>query len=206
MPLSNQDQDTEHKLLNLVAAGNEQAFSQLFYLHHQHVAAYVFKLTSSRELAEEVVQDVFIKIWGNRESLTEVKNFRTWLFVISKNHTLNCLRVIIKEKLKQNAFLKHQSLSIISEPVLMNTEGVTDFEEYEKAMDAISQLPPQQQKVFILRRLKNMKYQEIAQQLNVSRETVKSYLKLANSSIAKFIARRRSTLEFWLLILIAFHP
>jgi len=205
MPLPNQGRDTELELLYSVAAGNEQAFSELFYEHHQHLAAYVYKLTSSRELAEEVVQDIFMKIWDNRESLTEVKNFRTWLFVISKNHTLNCLRVIIKDKLKQKEFLKQESWSIISEPVLMNTGGIIDIEEYEKAMDAINQLPPQQQKVFILRRLKNMKYQEIAQQLSVSRETVKSYLKLANSSIAKFIASRRSTLEFWLLILIAFH-
>jgi DNA-directed RNA polymerase specialized sigma24 family protein len=83
--LPDQTSYDEKEILQKVSEGNEQAFSQLFHEHHQHLAAYVYKLTSSHELAEEVVLDVFLKIWTCRGSLIEVTNFRTWLYVISRN-------------------------------------------------------------------------------------------------------------------------
>jgi RNA polymerase sigma-70 factor (family 1) len=205
MSLPEQDQHIENELLLQVSAGDEQAFSKLFHQHHQHLAAYVYKLTNSRELAEEVVQDVFIRVWDCRLTLKEVKNFRAWLYVISKNYTLNCLRRIVKEKLMQKEWVNQQSTLAATEISLANFDSEREALEYNEALVAISQLPPQQQKVYILRRLKNMKYREIAQQLSVSRETVKSYLKLANSSIAKFAGSRGSTLEFWVLIILALH-
>jgi RNA polymerase sigma factor (sigma-70 family) len=194
--LPDQTSYDEKEILQKVSEGNEQAFSQLFHEHHQHLAAYVYKLTSSHELAEEVVLDVFLKIWTCRGSLIEVTNFRTWLYVISRNYTLNCLRRIVNERLKEKAWVSQQ-------PSFTGEDPVPDNDQYEKAVAALHQLAPQQQKVFMLRILKNMKYQEIAKHLNLSRETVKSYIKLANASVSKFARSRGSTLELWVLMLLA---
>ena len=198
MPLPDQDPYCEIEILHRVSEGNEKAFTQLFIQHHQHLAAYVDKLTGSRELAEEVVLDVFLKIWTSRQSLREITNFRSWLYVVSRNHTFNCLRRIVKEKLEKEAWLNNQS-AVEHETALGNTDI------YAKAIEAIGQLPPQQQKVFVLRRLKNMKYKDIASHLNVSRETVKSYIKLAYSSVSMFARGRRSTLESRILMILALH-
>ena len=91
----------ENDLLLRVAGGDEHAFSELFNTHHQLLGTHIYRITGSAELAEEVVQDVFLKIWLSRESLAAVQHFRAYLFVISKNHALNCLRKIAKERLRQ---------------------------------------------------------------------------------------------------------
>lgn len=193
MPLPEKTSITENELLCQVAAGNEQAFSQLFHIYHQRLAGYIYQLTASKELAEEVVQDVFMKIWITRESLGSVKQFDSWLFVISKNYALNALRKATQQRLKQLEWMTIQ-------PGEVDSPDSFDNDRYRAALEAIEQLPAQQQKVFILHRVKKLKYQDIATELHVSRETVKSYLKLANSSVTRFIRKRTST--FFVLIIL----
>jgi RNA polymerase sigma-70 factor (ECF subfamily) len=175
--------DTEKDLLFQVSSGDQSAFAQLFYRYHHQLGIYIFQLTSSREMAEEIVQDVFLKIWNNREALAKVDNFKAWLFVISKNHTLNCLRKLVKERQQQQQWLQGQE----TEQLLDETPSEEKFQLIDQA---ISQLPPQQKKVFMLSRYKRMKYEEIARELNLSRETVKYYLQTANATIAKFVNSR----------------
>lgn len=181
----------ERELLLQVAQGNEKALSELFYQYHHHLGIYIYQLTSSRELAEEIVQDVFLKIWTNRESLTQVDNFKTWLFVIAKNHALNCLRKLVRERMQRQQWANSQESELLPE----ETNGEEQFQLIDQA---ISQLPPQQKKVFILSRYRRLKYEEIARELNLSRETVKSYLQIATASINRFVTNRFSLL-FWLL-------
>jgi RNA polymerase sigma-19 factor, ECF subfamily len=194
MPLPEKTPISENDLLLEVSAGSEQAFSQLFYSYHQRLASYIYQLTGSRHMAEEVVQDVFLKIWNTRESLGSVKNFNTWLFVISKNHALNALRKTTQLRLQQ---LEWSSI----QPSETELTDSFDNERYRAAIEAIEQLPAQQQKVFILHRVKKLKYQDIANELHVSRETVKSYLKLANSSVTRFIRKRSSTFLLCFILL-----
>lgn len=170
----------EQELILQVSKGSEHAFALLFHRHHQHLAAFVFKLTDSYTLTEEVVQDTFLKIWINREQLTDIKNFKGYLFTISKNHTLNCLKQAVKER----ALMQY-----------LETESVTnDAEEspsfYHLLLDkAINELPPQQQKVYVLSKQQRLKYSEIASLMGISQETVKSYLKLAIVSIKSFVKK-----------------
>jgi RNA polymerase sigma-70 factor (ECF subfamily) len=193
-------QHTEQDLLQKVADGNELAFSELFYHHHQHLANYVYQLTASKEMAQEVVQDVFLKVWNNRQLLAGIENFRPWLYVVSKNMTLNCLRKIVRERAQHRTWSIYQAA--LTEDETMPLEAGTEDEKYAIMIDAISQLSPQQKKVFFLSRIKKMKYAEIARQLKLSRETVKSYLKLANSSISKFVSGH-SSLFSWLAFVVS---
>lgn len=175
----------ENDLLRQVIEGHEQAFTQLFHHYHHQLGAYIYQLTFSRELAEEIVQDVFLKIWINRASLTEVKNFRAWLWIVSRNHALNALRKALREGLKKKAWEKMQ----LSELQFLPQESLPE-EQFELIDEAIRQLPPQQKKVFIMSRYGRLKYEEIAQEMNISKETVKSYLQIAVSSIRRFVVSR----------------
>lgn len=179
--MSERQINNEKELLLQVSQGDEQAFALLFEQTQAHLASYIFHLTSSVELTEEVVQEAFLKVWTNRISLTQVDDFRAWLFTISKNYTLNCLRKIVNERLRQKEWLQIQNTTTTE-------ENNKEDDRYELMVKAIEHLPPQQKKVFVLSRINKLKYEEIARQLNLSRETVKSYLKLAGSSISKFVS------------------
>ena len=166
--------------LIMVAAGNEMAFKQLFLKYHQQLGAHIFRITNSMDLAEEIVQDVFLKIWINREALSGVHNFKAYLFVISKNHTLNCLRKLIRQR---------NHLNICEEKYMMSlTADSEDSNSYHTILDqAIDRLPPQQQRVYLLSRHQRLRYAEVANRMNISHESVKKYLSIANASIIAFL-------------------
>ena len=170
----------ESELLLQVALGNEHAFRQLFMEYHQQLGGHMLRITGSTELAEEVVQDVFVKIWLTRETLIGVDNFKAYLFVISKNHALNCLKKLAKERVMVKTLEDELEGNNITE--------TADTNMYYNLLDeAIDQLPPQQQKVYLLSRHGRLKYAEIADQLELSRETVKKYLQIATTSITQYV-------------------
>ena len=182
-------------LLQQVANGDETAFSELYYRYHNALGIYIYHLTQSRELSEEVVQDVFLKIWVGREALTEVNNFKAWLFIISKNHALNSLRSVVRERSLKKDWTRDHEFS------LTRNEAAVDDDAYMLLDQAINHLPEQQRKVFILSRYHRLKSREIATELNLSKETVKSYLAIAMSSITKFVNSRFSPV-FWIAYLL----
>jgi RNA polymerase sigma-70 factor (ECF subfamily) len=170
----------ERELLIQVASGNEYAFRKLFMVHHQLLGVHMLRITNSVELAEEIVQDVFLKIWLTRETLVGVDNFKAYLFVISKNHALNCLKKLAKERLLIKTMETNGFGDLVPE--------TTDTDMYYTLLDeAIDHLPPQQQKVYLLSRHGRLKYAEIADQLELSRETVKKYLQIATTSITEYV-------------------
>ena len=185
---------SEREVLIEVAAGNEYAFRQLFMLHHQQLGVHMLRLTNSAELAEEVVQDVFLKIWLTRETLIGVDNFKAYLFVISKNHALNCLKKLAKERVLIKKLENEEVVPFIAE--------VADTDLYYNLLDeAIDHLPPQQQKVYLLSRHGRLKYAEIAEQLELSRETVKKYLQIATVSITEYVHEHLEVTVFMLVTL-----
>lgn len=180
--------------MSLAAEGNEAAFTQLFYAYHNRLGAYVFRFTQSREITEEIVQDVFLKVWLNRHTLSSMENFGAYIYVLSKNHTLNCLRSLARERTK-NKELEENYLETHS--ILHDNP---DNNYYTLIDQAICALPPQQQQVYILRRQERMKYEEIANNMNISRETVKKYLQLATRFIVRYVRARNTTLLVLLAI------
>ncbi|WP_183559170.1 sigma-70 family RNA polymerase sigma factor [Mucilaginibacter sp. SP1R1] len=184
----------EGELLTQVASGNEYAFRKLFMAYHQQLGVHMLRITNSVELAEEVVQDVFLKIWLTRESLVGVDNFKAYLFVISKNHALNCLKKLAKERMLQKSMEDSSLKRLVVE--------TTDTNMYYNLLDeAIDQLPPQQQKVYLLSRHGRLKYAEIADQLELSKETVKKYLQIATTSITDYVHDHQEVTVFLLLAL-----
>ncbi|MEO6520659.1 MAG: RNA polymerase sigma-70 factor [Mucilaginibacter sp.] len=173
---------SEHELILQVTQGNQSAFGLLFNKYHQQLGTYIFRLTDSMEMAEEIVQDVFVKIWANREALCEIQCFKAYLFVMSKNQALNCIKKTIREQKHQTQWREEEGCE--EQLVLQKTE----IDNYYALLDiAIDHLPPQQQRVYLLSRHDRLKYAEIAQKMNLSRETVKKYLQLAVSHISAYL-------------------
>lgn len=171
---------SESDQLIKVAEGDEIAFQQLFLKYHHQLGTHIFWITNSIDLAEEIVQDVFLKIWMSRETLVGVHNFKAYLFVISKNHTLNCLRKLTRERIHMKEYEDNFIRSITSEN--------SDSNIYHSILDeAIDQLPPQQQLVYLLSRHDRLRYAEVANRMNISRESVKKYLQIATASITLYV-------------------
>jgi RNA polymerase sigma-70 factor (ECF subfamily) len=188
----------EETLLQAVANGDEQAFARLFDRYYHLLGRHVFRLTRSMEMAEEIVQDVFLKIWMSREALEGVNHFRSYLYVISKNHALNALKKRAREQVKQKAY-QHDRMQAETASVTVEPE-----ELYYSLIDqAIERLPAQQQKVYVLSRIQQKKYEEIAAEMGISRETVKKYLQLATMAISNYV---RSHMDPSLIALLLLAP
>ena len=194
--MPDQPVNCDKKLCLQISLGNEQAFQQLFNTYHQQLGTYILRLTNSTALAEEIVLDVFLKIWLNRETLREVQNFKAYLFVVSKNHALNALKKLVKARLAQKGPEEHYTQNVLAE---------IEHNPYYSLLDeAIDHLPPQQQKVYLLSRHKRLKYAEIAEKLDLSHETVKKYLQIATASITTYVNANLAASLILLAIVIFF--
>ena len=187
--------DSEKNLLMQLAAGNEAAFKELFNQYHKQLGTYIYRITNSYELAEEIVQDVFLKVWMNHEIFANVSSFKAYLFVLSKNHTLNYLRKLTKEQMRKNEW-EQQSIRTLK------LDDTTDKLCYSLLDKAIDRLPMQQQKVYLLSRHQRLKYAEIANELDISHETVKKYLKIATASITKYVKASLNAFLVFIFLLI----
>ena len=193
--MSIHDSVAENELLLQVARGSEQAFRQLFMRYHQWLISHIFRLTGSMAQAEEVAQDVFLKLWMNREVLEGIHKFKPYLFVLSRNHAVNVLKATIKERMRRQEWEKehaHQPLNSEEEPTVT---------QYTLLDEAIDQLPEQQRKVYLLSRYEQLTYIEISGKMNISRETVKKYIQIAIASITAFMKRKIAEIELLLVFL-----
>jgi RNA polymerase sigma-70 factor (ECF subfamily) len=163
-----------HLLLLKVAEGDEYAFGQLFKAHYNQLGGFVMRITESEQLTQEIVQDVFLKIWINRGSLAGIDCFKAYLLVVARNHAFNCLKQIAREKSRNKEWVKtvlHLASNSAEDTAVMDKAALLD--------EAVELLPPQQKKVYLLSRRDGMKQVEIANDLNISLETVKKHTVLA---------------------------
>jgi len=164
----------ELELLSLISNGNEIAFRKIFNHYSDRLYTYALKITDNEELAEEIVMDAFMKIWNNRKELSLVHHFDSYLYKIVRNHALTA----IKRRAHESLIINH--LSLIKTEYQDCTEETVVYNEYRHILsEAVNQLPPQQRLVYSLSRDEGLKYDEIADQLNLSKNTVKAHLKKA---------------------------
>ena len=168
-----------------VSEGDQRAFTELFYHYYKSIGKFVYQMTKSAELTEEIVQDAFIKIWLKRQTLKSIDNFDRYLHVVVRNEAINALKKIAADRissLKIEKFLVEESLTDLSE---------SSAEVYRDLIaNAVSKLPEQQRKVYMMSRYDRLKYQEIADQLGLSQTTVKKHIQLAVAFIRAHLADR----------------
>ncbi|MBN9381779.1 MAG: RNA polymerase sigma-70 factor [Chitinophagaceae bacterium] len=161
----------ETDLLVLVANGDEKAFATLFHHYRPKIYSYAFHLFRNIGLADELVQEVFLKVWLSRDKLPHILKFESWVFIIARNQVFDTLKHLAREAAarKQMAHFLDPEADLVEDHVLTK-------ENEARLQHALNHLSPQQKLIFTLSRQEGMKHEEIASQLNISRNTVKTHL------------------------------
>jgi len=171
----------EEELLAFIAQGDELAFTRLFDNYRDRIYSIAFRIIHSTTIAEEIVQDVFLKIWLRRARLIEVQNFNAYLFVVTRNHVYKALKQIAKNY-ELTAFTEKDLLAGDN-----HSAGLVREKEYNSLLrKAIDRLPNQQKKVYQYIKEKGLKREEAAGLLHLSPETVKYHLAEAMKNIRTF--------------------
>ncbi|WP_316788298.1 RNA polymerase sigma-70 factor [Pedobacter frigoris] len=177
------DFNDEKALLHQVSTGDSRAFSIFFHRYSPKVYTYALKIVKSESLAEEITQEVFVKIWNLGQQLTSIENLDAYLRVITKNHTLKVLRRLALEvrtnKIMADDYRENHN----------DTEEYIIFKDSEKILNqAIEKLPPQQKLVYHLCHQEGLKYEEAAEKLNISRLTVKTHMQHALRFLRNYVS------------------
>lgn len=160
--------------LTRIAEGDEQAFRALYNHYSPRIYSFGMHLTRNAPLAEELVQDVFEKLWRRRTSLDGLDNPTAYIRAMVRNTANNQLRRMAHERLILQRLAKEDARQ---EP---SAENDLDQQRFRKVwQQAIDSLPPRVKEVYLLSRTENLKNAEIAQRLGISIYTVKEYLKKA---------------------------
>jgi RNA polymerase sigma-70 factor (family 1) len=166
MEISNDD------LLRKISLGDEKAFRFLFASKRNKVFNYVLKITKSREISEEIVMDVFLKLWEGRALLTELENLSAFISTVARNKSLDFLRSVAKDKVLKD--IVWDEIELVSS--LATDERLISRELAEEIDDAVKRLSPQRQSVYRLSREEHMTYDQIATHLHLSKATVKNHM------------------------------
>jgi RNA polymerase sigma-70 factor (ECF subfamily) len=179
LPLTN-----ENELLARVAEGDERAFGVVFHHYRRKIYSYAFHLSGDSAQADELVQEVFLKVWLHRDKIPHVLRFDNYLFTIARNQVLDMLKKMAKE-----AEFRKQIVGLLDPEANPVEDQLLSRENELRLQQALDQLPPRQRLIFTLSRHQGMKHDEIADQLQISRHTVKTHLVQALKTL-------RSVLQF----------
>lgn len=174
--------DNEIELLCRVAKGDETAFRLFFDHYWGKIYSVALSLTKSAELSEEIVQDVFLKIWLKKEQLPSIKKFESYLFIVARNHILNQLR----SKSSYHPFTTHLEQYFTASVVSPEQEMLLK-ETNQLVYQALEQLPPRQREIYQLSRNEGLDANTIARQLGISKLTVKSHMTKALQFIRHYL-------------------
>lgn len=173
----------EKILLVRIAAGDTIAFRELYEKYRKKVYFLAWHLLKTESESEDVCQEIFIKLWANRQKLPELDNFNAYLNALIRNHVYNCLR----KKATEESFVL-EALHIDAEHLQDAVMDSAEFRELQLTVkEAIWHLPPRQKQVFELSRMEGYRYEEIANELHISRETVKKHVTAAIRNIREFL-------------------
>jgi RNA polymerase sigma-70 factor (family 1) len=169
-------------LVRGIISGNESDFRVIYDRYRDKLYTYGLKITKSEEVAEEIIHQVFLKIWTHRENLNPELSFNALLYKITKNFALNFL-----EKASRSAALQ-QELYYYFDQQHNATEDEIIYDDYSQlAEKAIDLLPPQQKRIFHMHRVEGMTYKEIADALHLSKGTVKNHMLHSLKFLRKYL-------------------
>jgi len=172
--------DSDEELARQMAEGSENAFVSLISRYRRRIFAHALSFTRRPEEAEELTQDIFIKLWQQRASLSRIQRLEDFLFILSRNHIISSIRKRILSTVPPDP---EELIDALARP-----DGRVQLKELEQLIaDGIGRMPSQQQAVFRLSRQEGLTYEEIARRLDISRDTVKWHIMAGISHLKRYI-------------------
>ena len=188
---------SDKQLAGQIKKGQTYAFDQLFDRYSQPLYRFSKSLLKNHEDAEEVVQEVFFRIWKKRDELNERRSFQSFLFSIAYNLIVDQFRQRVKDQ-KYEQFLIKQA-----QQNYLNPGNELEYKELKKQVNkAITELPEQRKKIYQLSRKDGLCYKEIASRLNIKSKTVENQLNLALKHIRKRLGNKILAIILFLYLFI----
>lgn len=174
-------QHNDLELLEQIARGDQQAFAMLYTRHNQGIYNFLLGIAKIPALAEDLMQDVFMKIWEDARHIQITTAFAPYLYRVARNKAIDALRRIACDPLLEDE-VQHRLASGMHQI----TDQGYDLREYERLLQqAMAALPPKRRQAFLLVRQEGKKYEEAARLMGISRNTLKEHVSLAVESIRK---------------------
>jgi RNA polymerase sigma-70 factor (ECF subfamily) len=186
--------DSIDALIQRCLAGDQIAWEQIVRQHWRKVFNIAYKFTGKHDEAEDLTQDVFLKIFKSLDTFDRRANFQTWLVSVSRNLCIDHYRSVRKERETIDRDVDAGELSPVAQTVspVAQLEHADRVELLKKALD---QLPPTLRSAVLLRDIQELSYQEIATKLRLPEGTVKSRINRGRTELARQIRRLRDDLE-----------
>lgn len=170
----------EKELLRRLQEGNEFAFKALYEIYAPRLTLKLLKLLRSEELAEDILQDLFIKIWEVRHTINPELSFGALLFKIAANLSKNVYRRNIYDQLMRKQINPDDSHNPIE-------ESLNQSEAKELLQAALNKLTPRQREVYIMHKIDGLSYQEISSRLSISASAINHHMQEANKQLKNIL-------------------
>jgi len=175
---------SEEDLLQKLRRGDREAFKELYDLYHRRLTLKLVYLLKSEELAQDVLQDIFVKIWEIRETIDPSGNFGGLLYKMAANLAKNVFRKSIYDQLMRSEFAKNDSYSPF--------EDLDDASNAKTILNiALDRLTPRQREVYCLHKIEGMSYREISKLLSISDSAINHHIQQANKQLKELLKTDR---------------
>jgi RNA polymerase sigma-70 factor (ECF subfamily) len=200
----------EKELCAKIKLGDEKAFEYVFKSYYALLCTYAFDLVKDDEVAEDVVQEILIKVWENRYKIDIRTSLKAYLYRSVYNHCINLLKHLRVVKNLEDRYTE-EVLSNVEFTLLTEEEYTLDDYFYEglesDIEEAIQSLPEQCRIIFQMSRFEELSYEEIARKLDISVNTVKTQIKRALEKLRTNIKKKitehhKAPIEFIFLVLL----
>jgi len=173
--------DSDSTILQQISCGNQQAFRELFDTYSKKLVHFSLAIVRVKDAALEVVDDVFVRLWKNRQHAAQIQNISVYLYTAVKNTSLNYLAQMAKQQVSESFDFIDIHLAGGQSP----EQRMITTEIFKKIQQAVEDLPPRCKMIFKLVREDGLKYKEVAQILNVSVNTVDAQMVIAVKRISE---------------------
>lgn len=195
--MSNNGPDTIGALVERIAEGDEQAFAQFYKYYYPHLLPFLHRHVEEKAEADEILQQVFLRVWLNRDKLPEIRYMKAWLSRITAREYL---RVLQHKRMRRERF----PLEVIDDhtevPGATSSQQLSVKELNKAIQQVVEKLSPQRREIFILSRGQSLSVQEIADKLQLSQQTVKNTLTAALKEVRSFLQEQGYVLNLGLLL------
>ena len=164
--------DITQELLTRLKNGDMLAFDKVYELYSHKLFSFVFKISKNEADTDDIVQEVFVRIWESRDKLEDYKLLNSYIFTIAYNNSID----LIRKRINNNKYLEHLKYSAVINAT-PNLISEIEFNELNtQVQKLIANLPERQKQVYLLHKEEGLTYSEIAEKLGISKNTVENHI------------------------------